>query len=123
MNTNFFASAYFLTLFSNVFILNNNCKKFMIFIFENFILKGWKIIFKSILTLLKYSEKEIMNIKEESEILNYAIHNLRKSDIFLDENFEKFLTIYNNFDVNNKLINSLKEEYNLESEIKKELNI
>ena len=123
MNTNFFASAYFLTLFSNVFILNNNCKKFMIFIFENFILKGWKIIFKSILTLLKYSEKEIMNIKEESEILNYAIHNLRKSDMFLDENFEKFLTIYNNFDVNNKLINSLKEEYNLESEIKKELNI
>ena len=95
----------------------------MIFIFENFILKGWKIIFKSILTLLKYSEKEIMNIKEESEILNYAIHNLRKSDIFLDENFEKFLKIYNNFDVNNKLINSLKEEYNLESEIKKELNI
>ena len=123
MNTNFFASAYFLTLFSNVFILNNNCKKFMIFIFENFILKGWKIIFKSILTLLKYSEKEIMNIKEESEILNYAIHNLRKSDMFLDENFEKFLRIYNNFDVNNKLINSLKEEYNLESEIKKELNI
>ena len=35
----------------------------------------------------------------------------------------KILTIYNNFDVNNKLINSLKEEYNLESEIKKELNI
>ena len=72
---------------------------------------------------MNFFEKEIMNIKEESEILNYAIHNLRKSDIFLDENFEKFLRIYNNFDVNNKLINSLKEEYNLESEIKKELNI
>ena len=35
----------FLTLFSNVFILNNNCKKFMIFIFENFMIKGWKIKF------------------------------------------------------------------------------
>ena len=123
MNINFFASAYFLTLFSNVFILNNNCKKFMIFIFENFILKGWKTIFKSILALLKYNEKEILNMKEESEILNYVIHNLRKSDIFLDENFEKFLAIYNNFGVNNKIINNLKEEYNLENEIKKELNI
>ena len=123
MNINFFASAYFLTLFSNVFILNNNCKKFMIFIFENFILKGWKTIFKSILALLKYNEKEILNMKEESEILNYVIQNLRKSDIFLDENFEKFLAIYNNFGVNNKIINNLKEEYNFENEIKKELNI
>ena len=123
MNIDCFVSAYFLTLFSNVFILNNNCKKFMIFIFENFMIKGWKIIFKSLLALLKYSEEEIMNKKEEGEILNYVIQNLRKSSIFLDENFEMFLKIYNNFDVNNNIINDLKEEYNLENEIKKELNI
>ena len=123
MNIDCFVSAYFLTLFSNVFILNNNCKKFMIFIFENFMLKGWKIIFKSLLALLKYSEEEIMNKKEEGEILNYVIQNLRKSSIFLDENFEMFLKIYNNFDVNNNIINDLKEEYNLENEIKKDLNI
>ena len=123
MNIDCFVSAYFLTLFSNVFILNNNCKKFMIFIFENFMLKGWKIIFKSLLALLKYSEEEIMNKKEEGEILNYVIQNLRKSNIFLDENFEMFLKIYNNFDVNNNIINDLKEEYNLENEIKKDLNI
>lgn len=123
MNIDCFVSAYFLTLFSNVFILNNNCKKFMIFIFENFMIKGWKIIFKSLLALLKYSEEEIMNKKEEGEILNYVIQNLRKSSIFLDENFEMFLKIYSNFDVNNNIINDLKEEYNLENEIKKELNI
>ena len=123
MNIDCFVSAYFLTLFSNVFILNNNYKKFMIFIFENFMIKGWKIIFKSLLALLKYSEEEIMNKKEEGEILNYVIQNLRKSSIFLDENFEMFLKIYNNFDVNNNIINDLKEEYNLENEIKKELNI
>jgi len=123
MNIDCFVSAYFLTLFSNVFILNNNCKKFMIFIFENFMLKGWKIIFKALLALLKYSEDEIMNKKEEGEILNFVIQNLRKSSIFLDENFEIFLKIYNHFDVNNIIINDLKEEYNLEIEIKKELNI
>ena len=95
----------------------------MIFIFENFMIKGWKIIFKSLVALLKYSEEEIMNKKEEGEILNYVIQNLRKSNIFLDENFEMFLKIYNNFDVNNNIINDLKEEYNLESEIKKDLNI
>ena len=123
MNIDCFVSAYFLTLFSNVFILNNNCKKFMIFILENFMLKGWKVIFKAILALLKYNKEDILNIKEEGELLNYVIQNLRKSDIFLDENFEKFLNLYNNFYVNTKLINDLKEEYILENEIKNDLNI
>ena len=95
----------------------------MTFIFENFIMNGWKVIFKSILAVLKYNEEEIMNKKEEGEIFNFVIQNLKKSDIFLDENYEKFLNIYNYFDVNNSLISSLKEEYNSEKEIKKELNI
>ena len=95
----------------------------MTFIFENFIINGWKVIFKSILAVLKYNEEEIMNKKEEGEIFNFVIQNLKKSDIFLDENYEKFLNIYNYFDVNNSLISSLKEEYNSEKEIKKELNI
>ena len=95
----------------------------MTFIFENFIINGWKVIFKSILAVMKYNEEEIMNKKEEGEIFNFVIQNLKKSDIFLDENYEKFLNIYNYFDVNNSLISSLKEEYNSEKEIKKELNI
>ena len=122
MNIDCFVSPYFLTLFSNVYILNNNCKKFITFIFENFMLHGWKSIFKSILALLKYNEEEILNKKEEGEILTFVINNLRESDIFLDDNFEKFLQIYNNLNINNNLINNLKEEYNLENEIKKELN-
>ena len=123
MNIDCFVSPYFLTLFSNVYILNNNCKKFIIFIFENFMLNGWKIIFKSILALLKYNEEEILNKKEEGEILTFVIKNLRESNIFLDDNFEKFLKIYNNFHMNNNLINNLKEEYNMENEIKNELNM
>ena len=122
MNIDCFVSPYFLTLFSNVYILNNSCKKFITFIFENFMLHGWKSIFKSILALLKYNEQEILNKKEEGEILTFVIKNLRESDIFMDDNFEKFLQIYNNLNINNNLINNLKEEYNLENEIKKELN-
>ena len=121
MNIDCFVSPYFLTLFSHVFILNNNCKKFMIFIFENFMLSGWKIIFNSILAILKHNEKEIINIKEEGELLNYVIQNLKKSDVFLDDNFEIFLKIYNNFDINNNIINRLKEEYKLENELNKEI--
>ena len=121
MSIDCFVSPYFLTLFSHVFILNNHCKKFMIFIFENFMLIGWKIIFKSILAILKYNEKEILNKKEEGEFLNYIIQNLKKSDVFLDDNFENFLNIYNNFDINNNIINRLEEEYKLENEINIEI--
>ena len=81
----------------------------------------WKIIFKSILAVLKYNEKEILDKKEEGELLNYVIQNLKKSDVFLDENFENFMIIYNNLNVNNNIINGLKEEYALENELKKEL--
>ena len=123
VNIDCFASAYFLTLFSNVFILNNNCKKFMIFIFENFMLKGWKVIFKAILSLLKYNQEEILNKKEEGEILNFVIQNLRNCEVFFDENFEVFMKLYTNFDVNDNMINDLKEEYHMENEIKKDLNI
>jgi hypothetical protein len=82
-------------------------------------IKGWKIIFKSLLALLKYSEEEIMNKKEEGEILNYVIQNLRKSNIFLDENFEMFLKIYNNFDVNNNIINDLRKNIIWKMRLKK----
>ena len=84
-------------------------------------MSGWKIIFKSILAVLKYNEKEILDKKEEGELLNYVIQNLKKSDVFLDENFENFMIIYNNLNVNNNIINGLKEEYALENELKKEL--
>ena len=123
INIDCFVSAFFLTLFSNVFILNNKCEKFMIFTFERFALGGWKIIFKSILSILKYNENEIINIKEESEILKYVIQDMKKSDIFLNENFEKFLKIYHNYDINDDMINDIVEEYKSENELMSEYKI
>ena len=122
LNIDCFASPYFITLFSNVYILSSSADKFIIFIIDNFTIKGWRVIFKAILCLLKYNEKEIIE-KKDDEVVNYIIHEMKKSSLFLEENFDKFLQIYKNINIKEDLISNLQDEYKLENKIKKELNI
>ena len=96
LNIDCFASPYFITLFSNTYIFSSSADKLVMFIIDNFILKGWIVIFKSILSLLKFNEKEIIE-KEDDEVVNYIIHDMTKSQIFLEGNFENFVKLYKNF--------------------------
>ena len=122
LNIDCFASPYFITLFSNVYISSVSTAKIIIFIIDNFIIKGWRVIFKSILSLLKFNEKEIIE-KKDDEVVNYILHDMKKSNIFLEENFEQFKELYKNFNIKDELIDNLQEEYNIENKITKELNI
>jgi len=117
-----FACPYFITLFTNTYIISNSSIQFMMFIIDNFIFKGWRIIFSSILSLLKYNEKEILE-KEDDEVFNFVVNDIIKSNIFQKENFDNFLKLYKNFYIKGELIDSLKNEFNLENKIKKDLNI
>ena len=117
-----FASPYFITLFSNVYITSNSANKLIMFIIDNFIIKGWRVIFKAILSLLKYNEKEIIE-KKCDEVVNYIIKDMKNSDVFLEQNFQKFFEIFKNFNIKDDLIKNLEEEYNIENKIKTELNI
>ena len=122
VNIDCFASSYFLTLFSNVYIISFSAEKIIIFIIDDFINKGWKVVFKAILAILKFNEKEIME-KNNDEVVNYIVHDLKKSEIFLEENFDKFVNYYKNINFKDDLIDNLQEEYNLEKKIITELNI
>ena len=122
VNIDCFASSYFLTLFSNVYIISFSAEKIIMFIIDDFIIKGWKVVFKAILAILKFNEKEIME-KDNDEVVNYIVHDLKKSKIFLEENFDKFLNYYKNINFKDDLIDNLQEEYNLEKKIITELNI
>ena len=79
-------------------------------------------MFKAILAILKFNEKEIME-KNNDEVVNYIVHDLKKSEIFLEENFDKFVNYYKNINFKDDLIDNLQEEYNLEKKIITELNI
>ena len=122
LSSDCFACPFFITLFSNTYIISNSSKQFMMFIIDSFIFKGWRIIFSSILSLLKYNEKNILE-KEDDEFFNFVVNDLIKSDIFQKENFDKFIELYKNFYIKRELINNLKEEFYLENKIKKDLNI
>jgi hypothetical protein len=122
VNIDCFASSYFLTLFSNVYIISFSAEKIIMFIIDDFIIKGWKVVFKAILAILKFNEKEIME-KDNDEVVNYIVHDLKKSKIFLEENFDKFVNYYRNINFKDDLIDNLQEEYNLEKKIITELNI
>ena len=122
LNIDCFASGYFLTLFTNVYNISFDSNCFLLFIIDNFIFKGWRVIFKAILTLLKYNEKEIVE-KKDDEVFNYIIHEIKNSGLFLNDKFDIFLNIYNGFYIKNDLIDNLQDEYYLENKIKKELNI
>ena len=122
LSSDCFACPFFITLFSNTYIISNSSKQFMMFIIDSFIFKGWRIIFSSILSLLKYNEKNILE-KEDDEFFNFVVNDLIKSDIFQKENFDKFIELYKNFYIKRELIDNLKEEFYLENKIKKDLNI
>ena len=82
LSSDCFACPFFITLFSNTYIISNSSKQFMMFIIDSFIFKGWRIIFSSILSLLKYNEKNILE-KEDDEFFNFVVNDLIKSDILL----------------------------------------
>ena len=122
LNSECFACPYFITLFSHTYIISNSSIQFMMFIIDSFIFKGWRIIFSSILSLLKYNEKEILE-KEDDEVFNFVVNDIIKCDIFQKENFDKFLELYKSYYIKRELIDNLKEEFYLENKIKKDLNI
>ena len=111
IQNNYFTLPYFITLFTNVY---NSFKEeenlILIRIIDDFLLSGWKKIFINLLTLLKYNQIEIINCDEN--LLNiYLSNNLLKSDIFDNNNFEKYLEIKNEFkNISKKYIKDLEEE-------------
>ena len=113
----YFISPYFLTLFTNIYsYLPDNELGFLLYVWDNFIIKGWKSIFEIILTIFKYLENIILSLKDD-EILTFLM-NLPKHDIFLDKNLEEFCETKKLFKLNNELINLLEQEISIEMKIK-----
>ena len=88
---NLFVPPYFLTLFTNVYSFVNEKTKneynlFLINIFDGFLLEGYTIIFKSILVLLKYHEKDILNLQSD-ELVEFLINKMQRSDLFTNEKY------------------------------------
>ena len=115
INSNFYISPWFITLFTHGWEKNNY--KIFLRIFDLFIFDGWNIVLRIGLILLKKYQNEIIKMKFE-ELLNYLINELKsKDDFFNDENYENFIEMYKKMKIPKGLINNLENEYLLDKKI------
>ena len=120
--TDFYLSPYFITLFTHIYpYIQEKNNVFIMRLWDEFIINGWKAIFEVILTLLKLKEKNILNI-EGDELVDYMVNKINKDEIFLNKNFEKFEEMRKYFVITNELINNIEEEIKLGNKINKKLN-
>ena len=118
----FFLSPYFITLFTHIYpYIQEKNNIFIIRVWDEFIINGWKSIFEVILTLLKIKEKIILNL-EGDELVDYLVNKINKDDIFRNKNYETFEKTKKCFVVTNELINIIEEDIKLSKKIKNKLN-
>ena len=116
----YFVNPYLITLFTNVYVsLPENNTKFILYVWDNFLLNGWKSIFEIILAVLKCLEKKLLSLNEE-DILSFLGNNMWKNEIFYDDNFEEFLEIKKKLKINRGLLNLINEKIYMEKTIKKD---
>ena len=115
INSNFYISPWFITLFTHGWEKSNY--KIFLRIFDLFIFDGWNIVLRIGLILLKKYQNEIIKMKFE-ELLNYLINELKsKDDFFNDENYDNFIEMYKKMKIPKGLINNLENEYLLDKKI------
>ena len=115
----YFINSYLFTLFTNVYSsLPENNMKFMFYVWDNFLTKGWNSIFEIILTIFKCLEKHLLSLNNE-DVLGFLGNNMWKNEIFYDANFEQFLETKKKFKIDFGLIKLISEEINIEKNILK----
>ena len=119
MQISFFMSAYFITMFT---IINSNLPEndvsFLLHVWDEFILDGWKSFCEIWLAILKFYENDILKSKE-GDLMNFLTNNIRYCILFKKENYDKFCEIKNNFKLSDELMKNLQYEISEETGIKK----
>ena len=115
VNPSYYISPWFITLFTHSFVENQT--KLLLRIFDLFILDGWISVIKIGLMLLKHYEKVLIDLNFE-ELLNFLINDLKeKYDFFNNNNYEKFMELYQDMKIPKGLVSNIENEYELEMKI------
>ena len=114
LSVRYFASPWFITLFTNSFknIKEPKNPKVLIWILDLFIINGWKSIIKIGLCLMKHFEIRILSCDLE-ELLHFLINDVLKYDFFQNDNYDNLRNIYEKLKIENALIENIENEYNL----------
>jgi hypothetical protein len=116
LSVRYFISPWFITLFTNTLknIKNQENPKILKWIFDLFIINGWKSILKIGLCLIKHFEIKILSC-DLDELLHFLINDILKYDFFQNENYDNLRNIYEKLKIENALIENIENEYNLKN--------
>ena len=118
IQANLFVSPYFVTLFTNIYSYHpDNANKFLLHCIDDFILNGWCSLFSTLICVLKYLERKILDLKPE-ELIKFLVNDIGKNELFIDDNFEVFFSLKKQYWITNDLLDKLYEEIKIEKEIK-----
>ena len=118
VNTNIFLPSWFITLFLNSRnnLIQKNTPISLIRILDNFIVSGWKSLMKVGIFILNNCENDIKKLKYEN-LMTYLMSDVKKSNLFSDENVDKLEKCFNNKKINKSLIKFIEDEYIQEKKI------
>ena len=116
LTVRYFISPWFITLFTNALknIKNQENPKILKWIFDLFIIYGWKSILKIGLCLIKHFEIKILSF-DLDELLHFLINDILKYEFFQNENYDNLRNIYEKLKIENALIENIENEYNLKT--------
>ena len=115
---NFFITAYFITLFTIIYSdLPDGDTYFILRVWDEFIIDGWRSVFSVLLTVLKYHEKIILSLGDG--LMGYLSSTMKKTELFKKENYEIFYKLKKDFIISDELLRTLEEEVVIETGIKK----
>ena len=95
----------------------DDANKFLLHCIDDFILNGWCSVFSTIICILKYFERKILDLKAE-ELIKFLVNDMGKNDLFTDEKYKIFYKLKKQYWISNELLKKLHEEIRIEKEIK-----
>ena len=117
---NSYSSTWFITLFTEFILIfdKKNPPLLAIFIFNKFIIEGWRAIFNCGFMLLELCHDKIMGLGKD-KLMNYIMNILDEEKLFDNQNYEKCKNIYiknekviNNYFLDKLIYNSNFDYYN-----------
>ena len=122
IQVSFFSSPYFVTLFANIYYFHQeNANIFLLHSLDDFILNGWCSIFSTIICILKYFEKKILQLNGE-ELIKFMVNDIGKCELFTNENYNIYYKLKKRNWIKRELLECLEEEIKIEKDIKEELS-
>ena len=118
LQLNFFVNPIFVSLFTNIYSsLPENDFSFLLEIWDDFILNGWKTIFTDVLAILKQNENKILNLNSE-DLIKYLSNGITNGEMFTIYNYDEFKKEKNKYQPSNQLLELLSKESTLEEKLK-----